>query len=298
MGDRRIIDAHNHPDWHGHDLQGMLANMDRYGISKTWLLSWEAPPSEYSPGMYGRSTHGALFGCGAGGPIGFARCLSYSERAPNRFVLGHAPDPRLPDAVDRLAAAIDIYGVRVCGEVKLRAMYDNPDFLRLFRFCGERELPVVVHIDYPLPCGVEHPRPDYWYGGGIEAFERALRECPKTTFLGHAPGFWSHISGDGKHAEQAYPEGPVVAGGRVPELMRACPNLYGDLSAGSALNALRRDREFGREFVLEFQDRLVFGRDSFDNRHVEYLESLELPGPVLDKILFENAQRLVPDEVE
>ena len=45
----RIIDAHNHPDWHAHDFTKYLANMARYNIDKTWLLSWEAPITEYDP---------------------------------------------------------------------------------------------------------------------------------------------------------------------------------------------------------------------------------------------------------
>lgn len=58
-----------------------------------------------------------------------------------------------------------------------------------------------------------------------------------------------------------YPGGPVIPGRRVVELMRRYPNLLGDLSAGSGLNALRRDREFGISFLNEFQDKLYFGHD-------------------------------------
>ena len=36
----------------------------------------------------------------------------------------------------------------------------------------------------------------YWYGGGIDCLERLLQKCPETNFLGHAPGFWCHISDD------------------------------------------------------------------------------------------------------
>ena len=44
-----IIDAHNHPDWHGHDLLKFLHNMADCNIDKTWLLSWEAPLDEVDP---------------------------------------------------------------------------------------------------------------------------------------------------------------------------------------------------------------------------------------------------------
>lgn len=86
-------------------------------------------------------------------------------------------------------------------------MYDNPDALRMFRFCGEKGIPVLVHIDYEFDTGVKYPRPNWWYGGGIEALERAVKACPETDFIGHAPGFWSHISGDDLHDKEPYPEG-------------------------------------------------------------------------------------------
>lgn len=28
----RIIDAHNHPDWHGHDFTRFIENMDEHGM--------------------------------------------------------------------------------------------------------------------------------------------------------------------------------------------------------------------------------------------------------------------------
>ncbi|NLE46088.1 MAG: amidohydrolase family protein [Chloroflexi bacterium] len=284
-----IIDAHNHPDWHGHGLRQFLENMSAYDIDKTWLLSWEAPTDEYDP-EYNR-----IMLTGPGGPIPFDRCLRYVEQAPNRFVLGFAPDPRAPDAIDRLEAAIEVCGVRVCGELKLRMMYDNPDALRMFRFCGERGLPVIVHIDYEFDTGRRYPRPNWWYGGGIAALERALAACPDTHFIGHAPGFWAHISGDGAFEQEEYPSGRVTPGGVVVRLLRQYPNLHADLSAGSAFNALTRDPEFGRDFVLEFHSRLLFGRDSFDNKMQQLLSRMELAVEVLDQVMAGNAMRLIGD---
>ena len=57
-----------------------------------------------------------------------------------------------------------------------------------------------------------------------------------------------------------YPTGKVTPG-RVVELMHKYPNLCGDLSAGSAYNALSRDPEFACAFLEEFKDRLFFGTD-------------------------------------
>ena len=285
-----IIDAHNHPDWHGHNLAKFLENMARYNIDKTWLLSWESPRDECDP---------AYNSCyvqqdGVNGPIPFSKCLSYVERVPDKFILGYAPDPRRPEAIDQLEAAIEIHGVRIYGELKLRMMYDNPDALRMFRFCGKKGLPVVVHIDYELDTGAKYPRPNWWYGGGIETFERAIKACPDTIFLGHAPGFWSHISGDDRFDKVGYPSGKVLPGGRIINMLRTYPNLYGDLSAGSGCNALKRDPEFAKDFLLEFQDRLLYARDYFDNVHQEFLNSLGLPQNVLARIYSRNALKLVP----
>lgn len=284
-----IIDCHNHPDWWGHDINKYLDNMKEHHIDVTWLLSWVAPRDEFNPDYFKYTPHP-----GTDGPIPFARCLAYVERQPDKFVLGYAPDPRQPEAIDLLAGAIEVYGVRVYGELKLRMCYDNPDALRMFRFCGEKGLPVTVHIDYEFDTGQKYPRPNWWYGGGFDAFARAVRACPETTFLGHAPGFWAHLSGDDQYDKEPYPQGPVAPGGKLIELLRQCPNLHCDISAGSGATALERDKAFTVDFLTEFQDRVLYGRDWFDNRHQELLDNLGLPTSVLDKIYYKNALRLVP----
>ena len=284
-----IIDCHNHPDWHGHNLTRFLENMDSHGIDQTWLLSWEAPVDEYDP-HYTYCTPDT----GPNGPISFSRCVSYAERAPGRFILGFAPDPRRPDAIDRLKAAVEIFGAKICGELKLRMMYDNPDAIRMYRFCGEKGLPVLVHIDYEFDTGVRYPRPNWWYGGGIDSFERAVAACPDTNFLGHAPGFWAHISGDDQFDKMAYPVGKVVPGGKVIEMLRKYSNLYCDISAGSGCNALKRDPEFALQFLTEFQDRVLFGRDYFDNEHQKFLDGLGLAESISSKIYYKNAKKMVP----
>ena len=71
-------------------------------------------------------------------------------------------------------------------------------------------------------------------------------------------------------------------------------NLYCDTSAGSGCNALKRDPEFAKDFLIEFQDRILYGRDYFDNVHQEFINSLNLPTQVLEKIYSGNALQLVP----
>lgn len=290
----KIIDAHNHPDWHGHDLKKSLENMDRFGIEKTWLLSWEGPADNYSH-SYNQVLPGGLLGvAGDRDPIPFVRCLSYKERAPERFILGYCPDPRHPDACRNLIAAHDIYGAQVCGEFKVRMMYDNPDALMLCQVAGELKMPVTFHLQYDPRKRWDDPREE-WYGGTIDTVERMLQACPGTVFLGHAPGFWIHISGDDLYRTKDYPAltDPVLPGGRIPELLRKYPNLYCDISSGSGRYALSRDLDFTRKFLIEFHDRVLYARDFFDNKHQELLNSLGLPENVLEDIYFRNAERLL-----
>ena len=282
-----LIDAHNHPNWHGFNAAKILQNMDEQGIDQLWLFSWEVPEDEYAP-----SYHAVLPPTGCGIPL--EDVLAVGREAPDRFVLGYMPHPKRPDAIDRLKAAVEIHGVRVASELKVRLPFDDPDALRLYEACGSMKLPITIHLDYPIDHGRgSYPRPNWWYGGSLDAFERAIRACPQTVFIGHAPGFWAHISGDDLYGKESYPSGPVLAGGRLSEIMRQYPNLYADLSAGSGLKALQRDRDFGRAFLCEFQDKLLFGRDYFDTRLMDYLLELEPPKKVFDKIAYQNAQRLL-----
>ena len=94
-----LIDAHNHPNWHGHDAKKILKNMDEHGIDQMWLFSWEVPENEYDP-----SYHKVLPPGGTGIP--FEDVLQVGKEAPDRFILGYFPHPKRPDAIDRLKAAI------------------------------------------------------------------------------------------------------------------------------------------------------------------------------------------------
>lgn len=292
------IDAHNHADWHGHNFDKFIANMDKYGIDKTWILSWEAPCDEYDPETIwafplprSLSTDTGVAGSG---PVPFELGLEYKTKAPDRFILGYAPDPRRPDAILRLQAAVAIYGVRVYGELKLRMMYDNPDAIRMYRWCGENGLPVTLHFDYDSATATGHhfPRASWWYGGDIDVLERMLRLCPETNFLGHAPGFWCHISNDDLGLHTSYPKGPVIPGGRIEGLLERYPNLYCDMSAGSCHTALTRDIDYTHRLIMTFPDRFVYARDYFDNIHKELIDSLGLPDAVRELLYHGNAERL------
>ncbi|MCI0625837.1 MAG: amidohydrolase [Acidobacteria bacterium] len=284
----RVIDIHCHPRWIGYNGARVIENMDAAGIERAWLLSWEIPEREMDTSYYS-----TLNPTGVG--ITFRDVLDVAERYPDRFIPGTTVDPRDPHAHARLKAAVDIHRVRVFGEFKLRMRYDDPDAIRLFHYCGELGLPVIFHLDVTSPRqGVPSTR-QWWYGGGLENMEAPLRLCPNTHFLGHAPGFWREISADADQEPLAYPKGkPIVGRGRLLQFLDKFPNLHCDLSASSGHTALARDLEFSRKFLIDYQDRMFFGRDQFSNELYDLLISLSLPEAVLAKILGGNALRLVP----
>jgi predicted TIM-barrel fold metal-dependent hydrolase len=102
------------------------------------------------------------------------------------------------------------------------------------------------------------------YNYGFERFHTILAAYPKVNFIGHAQTWWANI--DRNHADQSvlYPKGPVTRGGWTDRYLSDYPNMYGDLSAGSGLNALTRDEAFTREFLQRHRDRLLFGSDCSD----------------------------------
>ena len=293
-----IIDTHQHVFWQGRDDRGLIADMDAHGIDQAWLLTWEIAPSEHRPenNRILNALHRRDDGTHAG--IVLSDLITARDRYPDRFVLGYCPHPLMGDAPALLKSAHDMHGVRVCGEWKFRMCFDDPRCLELFKQAGALGCPVVLHLDVPYLPDAETGEMTYcpnWYGGTVDNLKRALDACPQTTFIGHAPGFWRHISGDAAQAPSPYPGGKVAPGGRLYELFEAHDNLYADLSAGSGRRALERDPEHAAAFLERYADRLLFARDIYGTELHEFLQTLELAADVREKLYFRNAQRLLPE---
>jgi len=190
-------------------------------------------------------------------------------------------------------------GFKGIGEVCAVLRFSDPLMENLFRHAEANELPLTFHI---APQAVGH------YGIlddlGLPGLEGALKKFPRLIFLGHSQPFWSEISGDVTEAiRNSYPKGKVTPGGAVVRLMRAYPNLWGDLSpaAGSGYNAIARDPDFGYAFLEEFQDRLLFATDICDPRNpltlIDYLNDAVAQGRIsqaaFEKISHGNAERLL-----
>ena len=180
---------------------------------------------------------------------------------PDRFYWFCNIDPRQGDNSEttdfaQMLAYYKERGAAGLGEVTANLPMDDPRVEALMAACEDLKMPVTIHIgdlggDYGLVDSL-----------GLPKLERLLQKFPKLILLGHSQKFWSEISADvTEEIRGKAPKGPVIPGGRIPELMRRYPNLCGDLSAGSGCNAMMRDPDFGYAFMEEFQDRLFYGTD-------------------------------------
>lgn len=179
-------------------------------------------------------------------------------------------------------------GCRGMGEHKWGGAMDDPRNIELLRACGDVGFPVLFHLDNLR--NTDAP--------GLPGLEKVLQTVPNVKLIGHAPGWWASISGDANEEDMArYPRRPVTAGGAMDRLMDKYPNIYADLSAGSGANAIQRDLEFGREFLIRRSDRILFGSDYLatgqDVPQFELLEKIELPAEDREKIYRTNALRLL-----
>lgn len=232
--------------------------------------------------------------------------LDIAARYPGRFIPFCNVDPRMvansPDA--DLGYLLAYYKDRGCpgiGEVCANLYFDDPLVQNLFAHAEKHDMLLTFHVatqkggTYGLIDDLHLPR-----------FEKMVQQFPRLRFLCHSQAFWSEISGDvTDETRGGYPSGPVTEGGKVVELLRKYPTVYGDLSAGSGYNAVSRDAEFGSWFLTEFQDQLCFGTDVCAPHNREDvlirlarflrdgLEKGKLSQTVFDKVTHLNAQRLL-----
>lgn len=293
------IDAHQHPNWNRRDAAYLIADMDRLGIDFAWLLTWELPPDHDMAKYHWMLNPALMRSDGTHAGITLQDIIETCRSYPDRFIPGYCPDPRLPDAPGMFESAYQMYGVRICGEWKFRMLLDDPRCIELFRTAGRLNCPVVIHLDVPYlydsaAGGMKyHP---CWYGGTIDNLMRAMDACPDTLFIGHAPGFWRYISGDADQVDTLYPESAVQPGGRLYQAFDRYENLYADLSATSALQALHRDTEHARQFITRYADRLLFARDYYGTELYDFLTSLELSEHINEQLFCKNALSLVPEK--
>ena len=316
-----VFDAHNHlaepfgGGWDQKPLAALLDLLDQAGVVKYVDLDG-----------------------GWGEEVLYRHLDLFKAKAPDRFqvfggvdwsqwqTLGH----RFPDwATERLVAqkaagaqGLKIwkpFGLEVKDERGLLVKVDDPRLKPLWTAAGELGLPVMIHVADPVaffdPIDETNERweelgghPEWAftsppYPGFLDIltdFLHLVKSHPATTFIG------AHV---GCYAENL---------GWVGAMLDECPNYAIDLSA--RLGELGRQPYSARRFLIQYQDRVLFGSDlgpdpdayrlayrflETDDEYFNYnlsevpgqgrwyVHGLHLPDEVLQKLYFGNASRLL-----
>lgn len=225
----------------------------------------------------------------------------------------------LEEAVENGAVGLKIYknlGMFV-RDANGRVPTDDPRIEPIWEKAGELGIPVLIHVGEPSPFWLPHDRfNERWLElkqfpnrkrddpERFASFEQTMaeqhnmfRKHPNTTFINAHLGWYGNDLG------------------KLGELLEEIPNMYTEI--GAVLAELGRQPRTARAFLIDYQDRVLFGKDSwapeeyhvyfrvletddeyFDyyrRRHAEWkMYGLDLPDEVLRKIYYENALRIVP----
>lgn len=255
-------------------VDGLLSWMDEHEVAQAVVLPLVSPESSSYP-------------------IASEYVLTHTAGHRDRLIPFCSIDPRTSyggkQGIKAMLARYLDAGVKGFGEHKPGIAINHPLNMALYEAISEAKLPILFHVDNER--NMDAP--------GLPGLEAVLKAFPRTVFIGHAPGWWASISGDATQADLGgYPKTKVIAGGAIDRLMEAYPNLYGDLSAGSGANALSRDLDFARQFLVRRSDRILFGTDYLQpGQPVPQFElfnkTLDLPEAVRSSIYRDNARRIL-----
>ena len=166
------------------------------------------------------------------------------------------------------------------------------EFFEPIDFQNERWLELALYRDRRYPAG-EFPR----FEELMAERNRVFKKHPKTVFVA---------------AHFAYHANDLA---RMGELFDEMPNVYTEV--GAILAELGRQPRAAREFFIKYQDRILFGKDSFQPDEFPYywrvfetsdeyfdyyrdyhafwkLYGMGLPDDVLKKLYYKNALKLIP----
>ena len=278
----KVVDVHVHigtvPAGKSDPLtaEDLLREMDARGVSQAWVLPLVSPEAFADP-------------------VPTRYVLAATKPYRDRMIPFCVIDPRnswyVRGKADVLQAQLQAYmdaGAKGFGEHKPGIPIDDPRNMELYAACAEKKLPVLFHLDAKRNMDVP----------GLPGLERVLKAFPELPFIGHAHGFWASISGNVTAVELGkYPKSKIAPGGALDRLFDQYPNLYGDVSSGSGMNALTRDPDFTIPFLTRRADRLLFGTDylthGWDTGQHDLFRRLNLPPDVTNRILHQNARKLI-----
>ncbi|HLJ12915.1 MAG TPA: hypothetical protein VKV15_00345 [Bryobacteraceae bacterium] len=270
-GAEPVIDIHQHTNYHGRTDDQLIAHQHTMGVTLTVLLP-------------AGSKYGLAAGAGGNDTV-----VALAKRDPHEFVFFANELPDIP----RTKAVLEKYlkaGAIGIGEQKFHVDCDSKAMQLVADIAKDHNVPVLMHFQHGV------------YNMGIERFHKMLEMYPTVHFVGHAQTWWANIDKNCRQ-EVMYPKGPVTPGGITDRLLSDYPNIHGDLSAGSGLNAMLRDEDHARSFLERHQDKLVFGSDCEDTvgaghacigaQQLATVRRLAPNASAIRKMLHDNTARLL-----
>lgn len=265
-----VIDIHQHTNYHGRSDAELIAHQRTMGVTRTVLLP-------------AGSRYGLAVGAGGNDSV-----VALAKSDPGTFVFFANELPDIPET-QRVLEKYLAAGALGIGEQKFPVECDSKGMQLVADIARDHNVPVLMHFEHGT------------YNLGFERFHRMLKKYPTVNFIGHAQTWWGNI--DRNHEQTVlYPKGPVTPGGITDRLLSDYPNIYGDLSAGSGLNALLRDEDHAREFLKRHQRRLLYGSDCDDksgagskcsgSQQLVAVRRLAPDATALRRILHDNAATL------
>ncbi|GAB2779073.1 hypothetical protein GCM10027275_23250 [Rhabdobacter roseus] len=277
-----IIDIHQHTDYMGRTHEQLIAHQQAMGVTTTFLLPAGTP-------AFGFSTHKGISNGLQAKCSGNEACYGLAQKYPGQFTFGANEVPDLPEAVQEIEKYLKL-GAPIIGESKFGLECDAPEMQRIYELAQTYRVPVLMHWQYTM------------YNYDFYRFHTMLEKYPQVNFIGHAQTWWANIDKNHQDQNVLYPKAKVTAGGLTDRLLSKYPNLYGDMSAGSGLNALLRDEEHARGFLERHQDKLLYGSDCLDAfghgpncqgaQTIAAIRRLAPTKAIERKILYENAKKL------
>jgi predicted TIM-barrel fold metal-dependent hydrolase len=257
-----------------------------------------------------------------------------ASRYRNRFVMFTTVDLRDvgPGSGARIAAQLEAdvrAGAAGVGEIGkgfglsarktdgTRLKLDDPELDPVWQTAARLRIPVFIHVGDPAeffqPIDYQNERwlelalfPNRRYDdrSRFPAFEELMAE--RDRLLARHPGTIWVLAHLGWHANDL---------ARLGRLFDGHPNLYAE--AGAILYDLGRQPRTAHDFFIKYQDRLLFGKDSFQPDEYPYywrvfettddyfdyyrdyhafwkLYGMGLPDSVLKKVYYQNALKIVP----
>jgi predicted TIM-barrel fold metal-dependent hydrolase len=193
---------------------------------------------------------------------------------------------------------------------------DDPRFDPVWQKAGDLGIPILIHTGDPKQFWEPQDRfNERWF----ELKERPRRIRPPDRF---PP--WEQIMNEQWNVFRRHPNTTFIAAhlawlggdlGRLGRLFDELPNMH--VGIGAVLAEIGRQPRFAREWFIQYQDRVLFGKDAWEpeeyhvyfrtletadeyfdyyrKRHAFWkLYGLDLPDDVLRKLYSENAERLIP----